>query len=74
MPQSEEPSTERQPWRCEKCNNLLAKLYAGPGTDIQVKCPYCNSFNAILVSKSDEEMHVNHPSTTPYKTRFVTSP
>lgn len=65
----DEATTERQPWRCDKCNNLLARMYLGPGSNVESKCPRCNSYNVILVSKSDEEMHVNHHSTTPFHVR-----
>lgn len=65
----DDATTERQEWRCPRCRNLLAKVYLGPGSNVESKCPHCNTFNYILVSKSDEELKVQRFSTTPYKGR-----
>lgn len=32
-------------WRCVGCRRILAKLKAGAGTIIEIKCKHCNEYN-----------------------------
>ncbi len=37
------PAVGLRPFRCPRCNALLAKLRLTPGSVVEVKCPRCNT-------------------------------